>query len=240
MKMEFVKYQYKQYALSAKWVIPFIALLTIFGFMYGILPIDVVGNFSIMSLALFPIMVGIGMSCQGIEPEVSEQIIILRMQSERKYYIGQVLFLGTLSGMVSVICLCYPVIGHYCWYGKMFFTRNIQISDITGGFLLLFACTFLGCMLGAIFPPRIIRERRIRVTLALASALLPVVRIGIVEEIPISKYILWIVPPVSDVVGWFMEEVYFQMGKIIRAFLILMAYGMILAVIKVEWSRLRK
>lgn len=37
--------------------------------MDGILPIDVVGNFSIMSLALFPIMVGIGMSCQGIEPE---------------------------------------------------------------------------------------------------------------------------------------------------------------------------
>lgn len=241
MKMinEFVRYQYKQYVLSAKWVIPFIVLLAVFRVMYSILPIDVVGNFSIMSLVLFLIMVGIGMTCQGIEPEVSEQIIILRMQSERKYYIGQVLFLGTLSGIVTVICLCYPVIGHY-WYGKMLFTRNIHVSDIIGGLLLMFASSFLGCMLGAIFSPRIIRERKIRLALSSVCALISVVKIGIVAEVPISKYILWIVPPVSDVVGWFMKDEYFQMGKIIGAFFILMVYGIVLAVIKVEWSKIRK
>ena len=66
MKMinEFVRYQYKQYALSAKWVIPFIALLAVFGAMYSMLPIDVVGNFSIMSLVLFLLMVGIGTASQ--------------------------------------------------------------------------------------------------------------------------------------------------------------------------------
>ena len=237
MKMinEFVRYQYKQYLLSAKWVIPFIVLLAVFRVMYSILPIDVVSNF-----VLFLIMVGIGMTCQGIEPEVSEQIIILRMQSERKYYIGQVLFLGTLSGIVAVICLCYPVIGHYCWYGKMLFTRNIHVSDIIGGLLLMFASSFLGCMLGAIFSPRTIRESKIRFTVSIACALISLVRIGIVAEVPISKYILWIVPPVSDVVGWFMKEEYFQMGKIIGAFFILMVYGIVLAAIKVEWSRIRK
>ena len=242
MKMinEFVRYQYKQYLLSAKWVIPFIVLLAVFRVMYSILPIDVVSNFSIMSLVLFLIMVGIGMTCQGIEPEVSEQIIILRMQSERKYYIGQVLFLGTLRGIAAAICLCYPVIGHYCWYGKMLFTRNMYISDIIGGLLLMFACSFLGCMLGAIFSPRIIRESKIRFLLAIVFALISVVRIGIVAEVPISKYILWIVPPVSDVVGWFMKEEYFQMGKITGAFFILMVYGIALATIKVEWSKIRK
>ena len=104
----------------------------------------------------------------------------------------------------------------------------------------MFACSFLGCMFGAIFSPRIIRERKIRFTMAIACALVSVVRIGIVAEVPISKYILWIVPPVSDVVGWFMKEEYFQMGKIIGAFFILMVYGIALAVIKVEWSKIRK
>lgn len=236
---EFVRYQYKQYVLSSKWVVPFIVLLAVFRVMYSILPIDVVSNFSIMSLVLFLIMVGIGMTSQGIEPEVSEQIIILRMQSERKYYIGQVLFLGTLSGMVTVICLCCPVIVHYCC-GEMLFTRNIHISDILGGLLLMFACSFLGCMLGEIFSPRIIREGKIRFALSIVCALISLVRIGIVSEIPISKYILWIVPPVSDVVGWFMKEEYFQMGKIIGAFFILMVYGIVLAVIKVECSKIRK
>lgn len=239
MMNEFVKYQYKQYALSAKWVIPFIVLFAVFGVMYSIMPIDIVGNFAIMSLVLFIIMVGVGMTCQGIEPEVSEQIIILRMQSERKYYIGQVLFFGTLSGIVTVFSLCYPILVHY-WSKRQLFTRNIQVSDITGGLLLMFACSFLGCMLGEIFSPRIIRERKIRITLTIACALISVVRIGIVAEAPISKYILWIVPPVSDVMGWFMKEEYFQMGKVIEAFLILMFYGIALAAIKVEWAKIRK
>ena len=104
----------------------------------------------------------------------------------------------------------------------------------------MFACSFLGCMLGEIFSPRMIRERKIRFTLSIAFALISVVRIGIVAEVPISKYILWIVPPVSDVVGWFMKEEYFQMGKITGAFFILMVYAIVLAVIKIELSRIRK
>lgn len=241
MKMinELVKYQYKQYVLSAKYVVPFIGLFVVFQIMYSVMPIDIVSNFAVMSLVLFIIMVAIGMTCQETEPEVSEQIIILRMQSERKYYIGQVLFAGLLSGMVTLLSLCYPVIDHFL-NGKMLFVRNIQASDIIGGFLLMFACSFVGCMVGEIFSPRVIRKREARILLTIIYALISVVRIGIVAEIPISKYILWIVTPVSDVVGWFTKEEYFQMGKVIGAFFILMVYGSVLAVIRIEVSRIRK
>lgn len=241
MKMinELVKYQYKQYVLSAKYVVPLIGLFAVFQIMYSVMPIDIVSNFAVMSLVLFIIMVVIGMTRQEIEPEVSEQIIILRMQSERKYYIGQVLFAGVLSGMVTLLSLCYPVIDHFL-NGKMLFIRNIQASDIIGGFLLMFASSFVGCMVGEIFSPRVIRKREARILLTLIYALISVVRIGIVAEIPILKYILWIVPPVSDVAGWFTKEEYFQMGKVIGAFFILMVYGSALAVIRIEVSRIRK
>ena len=236
---EFVKYQYRQYILSAKYLVPLIGLFVVFQVMYSVMPIDIVGNFALMSLILFIIMTGVGMTCQAIEPEVSEQIIILRIQSERKYYIGQVLFFAALSAMVTLLSLGYPVIDHFL-NGKMLFTRNIQPSDIIGGFLLMSACSFVGCMVGEIFSPRVIRKRETGIVLTIILALITVVRIGIVAEAPIMKYILWIVPPVSDVVGWFMRDEYFQMGKVLAAFLILMAYGCVLAVIKVEVSRIRK
>ena len=236
---EFVRYQYRQYALSAKYVVPLIALFAVFGIMYSVTPIAVVSNFAVMSLVLFMFMVGIGMTCQEIEPEVSEQIIILRMQSARKYYTGQVLFSGILSVAASLFTLCYPILFHY-WHGKMLFTRNIQASDIAGGFLLMSACSFVGCMVGGIFSPRIIRERKAGTALTIICALVSVVKLGIVAEFPKSKYILWIMPPVSDMVRWFMKEEYFQMGKVIEAFFILMVYGSALAVIKVELSRIRK
>ena len=241
MKMinELVKYQYKQYVLSAKYIVPLIALFAVFQIMYSVMPIDIVSNFAFMSLILFIIMVGVGVTCQTIEPEVSEQIIILRMQSERKYYVGQVLFFAFLSGMVTLLSLCYPLIKHFL-NGKMLFTRNIQPLDIIGGFLLMFACSFVGCMAGEIFSPRVLRKRETGMMLTIICALISVVRIGIVAEAPILKYILWIVPPVSDVVGWFTKDEYFQPGKVLAAFFILMAYGCALAVIKVEVSRFRK
>ena len=236
---EFVKYQFKQYVLSAKYVVPLIGLFAVFQIMFSLMPIGIVSCFSIMSLVLFIIMVGVGMTCQAIEPEVSEQIIILRIQSERKYYIGQVLFFAVLSAMVTLLSLCYPVIDHFL-NGKMLFTRNIQPLDIIGGFLLMFSCSFVGCMVGEIFSPRVIRKRKMGMILTIIYALICVVRIGIVAEVPILKYILWIMPPVSDVVGWFTKDEYFQMGKVLAAFFILVVYGCAIAVIKVEVSRIRK
>lgn len=76
--------------------------------------------------------------------------------------------------------------------------------------------------------------------LTIICMLVSLVKIGIADEFPVSKYILWIMPPVSDMASWFMKEDYFQLGKVIEAFFVLMAYGSALAVIKVELSRIRK
>ena len=67
---ELVKYQYKQYVLSAKYIVPFIGLFVVFQVMYSVMPIDIVSNFTLMSLILFIIMAGVGMTCQAIVPEV--------------------------------------------------------------------------------------------------------------------------------------------------------------------------
>ena len=237
--IEFIRYQYKQYVLSAKYVAPLIGLFIVFQFMYSLPPAEIVSSFAIMGLMLFVIMVWVGRTCQEIEPEVSEQIIILRMQSERKYYMGQVLFSGVLSAVVTLLSLCFPVAAHYV-QRKMLFARGILVSDIIGGILLMFACSFVGSMVGGIFSPRIIRNRVEGIVLTIFCSLVSVTRIGIVAEVPVSKYILWIVPPVSDVVGWFTREECFEMGKVIGAFFLLMSYGFVLAATKVELCKIRK
>ena len=236
---ELVRYQYRQYVLSAKYVVPLIGLFAVFQFMYSFPPAEIVSSFAIMGLVLFVIMVWVGMTCQEIEPEVSEQIIILRMKSERKYYIGPVLCSGVLSGVVTLLSIGFPVVVHYL-QGKMLFARDILVSDIIGGILLMFACSFVGSMVGGIFSSRIIRKREGGIVLTIFCALVSVTRIGIVENVPISKYILWIVPPVADVVGWFTREEYYDMRKIIGAFFLLMGYGIVLAVVKVELCKIRK
>lgn len=104
----------------------------------------------------------------------------------------------------------------------------------------MFVYSFVGCMMGEIFSPRVIRNREAGIIMTIMCALISVLKIGIVAEVPMLKYILWILPPVADVVRWFMEDEFFQLVKVLEAFLLLMAFGCVLAVIKVEVSRIRK
>lgn len=62
---------------------PCMMLLCILGMMYNSGSVEIVSSFSILGLFLFSIMVWIGVTIQGVESEVSEQVMILRLKSER-------------------------------------------------------------------------------------------------------------------------------------------------------------
>lgn len=120
------------------------------------------------------------------------------------------------------------------------FGREILPFDVIGGFLLMYACSFNGAMAGGIFHPRIIRDRKIGMGAAFFLALLAIVRIAVIHRFPVSRFVLWLVPPVSDVVSRFSDQEFFNMGKIMIAFGVLMGYGVIMAVLKAELLRIRK
>ena len=237
--MQCVKYQYRQFLLSTKYILPTILYACLIGFMFSIKPVFVVSIFSLMSLFLFLFMVIISALCQDLEPEVSEQILILRMQSARKYYYSRILFLATLCGLTALVSLAYPLLLHYL-QGRSMFTRDIVGMDIVGGFLLMFLGSFVGCMVGSFFSPRAVRDPNKRILLTVIAASLSVVRIALVAELPFTRFFLWIVPPISDLIAWFTKEEYFRPGRLFTACLILLLYGIALAMIQVELSRSRK
>lgn len=236
---ELIRYQYRQYILSAKWVLPMIAFICIIPALYSMEPVMVVNSLSITGLLLFAAMVWIGVSNQEIEPEVSEQIMILRLQSERKYYVSHILFLTLLSNIGVWISLAVPVLKNIL-EGNTLFGRKLVWSDIAGGYLLLSACAFTGIMVGELFHIRIVKERKIGLCGTFFVALLAVIRSGVIQKYSFSKYLLWVIPPVSDVVSWFTNMQYFNMVKVAGAFCLLMMYGIILAALKVELLRIKK
>ena len=61
---ETIRYQYKQYMLSAKYVMPLIVLLGTLSMMYSIAPVEIVGSCSMTGILLFVIMVWIGRTVQ--------------------------------------------------------------------------------------------------------------------------------------------------------------------------------
>ena len=119
-------------------------------------------------------------------------------------------------------------------------TRAFTGMDLIGGGLLMVACSFVGGIVGGLFHNRLFANPRLELVLTSAVALLAICRNGIVAKFAFTKFILWIIPPVSDVVSWFTNEEYFDMGKLMMGFLILMLYGVILAALEVELLRKKK
>lgn len=68
-----------------------------------------------------------------------------------------------------------------------------------------------------------------------------IVPVGVVSSFAISGlFLLWIIPPVSDVVSWFSNVDYFDMKKLVMGVLVLIVYGLIMALIKIELLCRRK
>lgn len=233
---EMIRYQYKQYMMSAKWVMPFIMLLGTLSMMYSMPPVEIVNSFSITGIFLFVIMVWIGKTIQGVEPEVSEQVMILRLKSDRKYYLCHIIFMMCICVVVTGISILVPFFVHIR-SGNALLLRRLIWSDFVGGGLLLFACSFTGGMVGELFHVRVIQNRNVGMGLTFLIALLAVCRNGVIAEYALTKYILWVVPPISDVVSWFTNESYYNMGEVMRGFVLLLIYGGVMAVMKVELLR---
>lgn len=236
---EMTKYQYRKYMLSAKWLIPLITLAIVMQMMYSMMPVMIVNSFSISGLVLFGIMVWIGRTLEGIEPEVSEQVLILRLRSYRKYFYCRILFILCISLVITAVAILYPCILQIRTGGSLM-TRAFTGMDLIGGGLLMVACSFVGGIVGGLFHNRLFANPRLELVLTSAVALLAICRNGIVAKFAFTKFILWIIPPVSDVVSWFTNEEYFDTGKLMMGFLILMLYGVILAVLEVELLRKKK
>ena len=233
---EMIRYQYKQYMMSAKWVMPLIALLGILGMMYSIAPVGIVDSFSITGIFLFVIMAWIGKTIQGVEPEVSEQVMILRLKSDRKYYLCHIIFMMCICVVVTGISIVVPVLIHIR-SGNALWSRQLIWSDFVGGGLLIFACSFAGGMVGELFHIRVIQDRKVGIGLTFLIVLLAVCRNGVIAEYALTKYILWVVPPISDVVSWVADESYYNMGEVMKGFIVLLMYGVVIAVMKVELLR---
>lgn len=233
---EMIRYQYRQYMMSAKWVMPLIALLGVLGMMYSMAPVGIVSSFSITGIFLFVIMVWIGKNVEGLEPEVSEHVMILRLESERKYYWCHIIFMMCICVVLTGISIAVPVFTHIR-SGNALLSRQLIWTDFVGGGLLMFACAFTGGMLGELFHIRVIRDRTVAIGLTFFIALLAICRNGVISDFAIMKYILWVIPPISDVVSWFTNESYYGMGEVMRGFSILLIYGIVMAVGKVELLR---
>ena len=108
---------------------PLAVLLVLLYSIYSSKPVGVIDSLTVSSVFIFLVMVWIGATACDMENAVSEQILILRMQSAVKYYISHTVFLFLMGMMVSLIGILFPVIMDLCSQGQLFdFSMGFELE----------------------------------------------------------------------------------------------------------------
>ena len=233
-----VKYHLQQYFKTNKFVMPFAVFLIMLCSHYSVKPLAIIDCLLASSMMVFLIMVWIGGTVCDLENEVSEQILILRVQSKKKYYFSQVLFLLILSLIISLIGIIFPVIQNVI-NGNQLFERSIVVSDLAGGFVILFLSAFVGGALGELSHPRIFKDRKIGIIFIFLLAVLTLAKGAMIKQTPWMKLILWILPPIWDVSCLFADREYFYFSGVVTAGGILLFVGTLFTIVKIQILRKR-
>ncbi|MDE6750081.1 MAG: hypothetical protein K2K21_13615 [Lachnospiraceae bacterium] len=233
--VELVKYQLRIYFKGSRFIMPFIVVFIFMYMMYkGIGKVEIVDFFCITCYLVFLVMVWTGFSVASAENEVMEQIQMLRVNSNSVYYMGKELFLIVIGLLINCICLAFPVIKYVLsiMSRTVIFDRQLMGSDILNAFILLAGCSIVGGALGSFLHPNVMRDRKSAMLITLLAAVLTIIKTSIVSEIPVLKFITWILPPVDKIFITYGKEDYFGLVKTCGIFMLLVVYGVVYSLMK--------
>lgn len=228
--LNLLKYHFSLTMKSSKMMMPFLSWIIYMAVSYTILPLGVVSSIVLSSIFLFYIMTWFGINYYDIEDSVAEQIIVLKTKSHFKAYISNIIFLFCSGIVMSILGMAIPLILNIIHQFKMY-TRPITMYDIIIGFLFHIMVSILAVSFSSLFHPRLIKNRKIALLTAFTIAIISLVKVSIIDNYPITKFILWILPPVSDYAALFAKQQSFPGMDVLKTILIFLLYTIVYLII---------
>lgn len=228
--IELIKYECRKYFKSSKIIMPLLFWFIFLRICYSEGNLSYVPNIVMSMGVLFFVMTWISYSYQQTEELISEQLLILKLQSAVKYNGSKYIFLLLIGLGFSILGIAFPMVQNILNHFKIF-NRGITVFDISYGILLHFVVAVVGISLGALFHPRLIKDK-MSVLMVVTAGILGYAKGPIILQYPLTKYILWIFPPIYDILGSFNGQEYFHIQSMIIAILYGFIYSGITIVIQ--------
>lgn len=222
--IKLIKYHLNVYFKGTEFIMPFIFTFIFLSFLYSMKPLDVMSGFLLTGIYIFLLMVWIGISTAQQEDEVMEQILLFKMNSPFSYYFGKLIFLILIAMLFTLLCILLPILQNII-NGSSMFNRDLLPSDIISSLFIISGSAICGAFGGNFFHPRVMKNRQLAYFLLIFTCILIIVKPVIVREIPVSEYVLWILPSIMYPSEIFANVEYFNILQSFKIFLLLIMYG---------------
>lgn len=228
-----LSYHCLSYFKSSRFLMPLVWLLLLqLGIYTTPRPIGLMDSIFMSCMYTFLIAMWVGLSYDTVENEVGEQLMILRIKSETVYYISSALFLFLLSAVISLISALAPLLAAIISQQTLF-DRPYETNDFFCSLLLLLSCSFTGSALGSLLHPRIWKDKKLILLVALFLVVFTHARLAMIKEMPFLKFVLWLVPPIADISKSYPVSTAFSIATTFQLFVVLILYGLAFSAIKI-------
>lgn len=205
-------FEWKKINMSGKWSFPFVLLIIYLGFSYTFAPSGVLDSFALSAYVLFVLMISFGLIVDSIDSKMVDASILVKAGRKQSiFYQAKILSIGIYSLIGSVIAMLVPSL-RYLISGTNFFLREFVISDIISGLVIHIFMGLAGGLFGLMMNGRIIARRSVAVILCTLFALTNIIKGSVNTDMPWTKLITWMLPPVYDLVDQYGGANYFYTG----------------------------
>ncbi len=217
MLISVLKYNFKMYMKSHKYIMPFFIFIIYMAISYSVTFLDIVGSMVSSAAFLFALMTWIGFTyCSNIEL-IAEEVLILKLKSHTRYWISKIIFMGVIGLFFSTLSIGIPTICNV-------FKYPVTFSDIFVSFIIHMFLSVIGALIGMLFQPRIISNRKMAILGAIFIVLMSIIKGPVINEVPYSKYVMWIFPPINEVSTAYLNLMHFNIPNLIMPLIIMIIY----------------
>jgi len=236
---ELMKFHFVIFMKTNKIVMPVLLWIVFMGTAYSTMPLEIVSSFIVSLFFLYILMTCISLSYTDSVDVISEQVLIFKVGNENRYYLSKVTFLIILGTIASLIGILFPLMKDIILDNRLF-SRAITIQDLGCAFILHVSAAILGIVTGMLFQPRIIKDRKKALLYTGLFVVMAMVKIQLVKEFSIAKFIAWIFPPLADITNLFSGKKYFYFEDITKAIIYVGVYSIVVIIINIYLLRKNK
>lgn len=216
---------------SSAFAIPLIVLLFLQMMLYMTVqnhPAQFFSHIFLAEIFAFVVAIWLGFISHSFTNETTEQLLILRLKSDKLYYCIYACFLFIISFFVSLITIFIPTILSFTGFFEQF-----SVTDFCYALLLFTGSNFAGITLGAMIHPRIMRRKEEAPFSAIFVCLVAITSYSISLEYPLFRFVLWVLPNVSAHNVIIESVADFTLSTVVALFLISVVYGFAYSAIRV-------
>ena len=197
---ETVKFNLVLFFNSTRFIIPLLAnVIFLFLMYYGNnRTYDISTVLFITVYFSFFLMLWVGNSIISLKNERLEQILLLRIGKYTES-ISELLFVAVLSLLVIIVSYGIPMIinliGNEC-----LIKQHLTMQNIISSLIIVWLSGIIGGVTGAFFNSNIIKDKKMVILITIFIAILTISKEAVIEQIQFAKYILFILPPLNDIV----------------------------------------